>query len=132
MTSAEADEAAIRRLFDISAEAWAKGDAELFASVFAEDAIFINIVAHRLQGREEIARHHAQLWANVYSGAKVETDSVLVSLVRPDVATVEVKSTLRMGDIERHADQLALALRNGDTWELQAVHNMVPFTPPKG
>jgi hypothetical protein len=35
-----------------------------------------------------------------------------------------------MGNIERHAHMLALALRNGDKWELQAVHNMIPFTPP--
>jgi len=57
MTGTPEDEAAIRSLFELQGEAWKAADAERFASAFAEDADFINIRAHTLRGREEIARH---------------------------------------------------------------------------
>jgi uncharacterized protein (TIGR02246 family) len=130
MTDKGADEDAIRALFDIQGQAWTKGDPELFASAFAPDATFINIRAVTLRGREEIAAHHKQLWATVYKGADVRLGEVRIHFIRPDVATIEVESTLHVGEIERHAHMLAVAVNNAGHWELQAVHNMVPFSPP--
>lgn len=130
MVDSAEDEAAIRSLFYITGDAWSRGDAESFASVFALDADFINIRAHALRGREEIARHHKQIWDTVYKGSTVERGDLLIHFIRPDVATIEVESTLRVGEIERHAHMLAVAVCNTGRWELQAVHNMVPFSPP--
>jgi uncharacterized protein (TIGR02246 family) len=130
MTSPTEDEAAIRSLFDVQGEAWAQGDAVLFASVFASDADFINIRAHALRGRDEIARHHKQIWETVYRGATVRLGDMRIHFIRPDIATIELKSTLNLGDTERHAHMLAVAARNDGRWEIQAVHNMLPFSPP--
>ena len=56
-----------------------------------------------------------------------------IRFVRPDVAaTIERRSTLRLGEIERHAHLLAVAVRTDGRWEIEALHNMIPFVPPSG
>ena len=130
MTDASEDEAAIRELFDRSENAWERADPDLFASVFAEDADFINITATPLRGRQEIAEHHARLWATIYKGSKGIRGPMRVRFIRPDVALVENEVTLKFGEHERHAHGLAVAVRNGDSWEIAGLQNMLPFVPP--
>ncbi len=125
------DEAEIRALFDKQGEAWVREDGEAFASVFAIDADFINIRAHALRGRAEIARHHNHIFSSVYRGSTVRLGSPRIRFVRPDVATLEIESAVTLKDQpERHAHLLAVAVRNDGRWEIQALHNMVPFVPP--
>lgn len=131
MADISQDEAAIQALFDVQGEGWATADSELFASAFATDADFINITALALRGREEIARHHAQLWATVYKGTTVQAGAMRIRFLRPDIATIEREATVKMGETERHAHMLAVAVRNAGHWEIEAVHNMIPFVPPK-
>lgn len=131
MVGISQDETAIQALFDVTREGWAQGDSELFASAFADEADFINITATALRGKEEIARHHAQLWATVYEGATVTSGTMRIRFVRPDVAVIEQEHTLRMGEVERHAHALSVASQNDGHWKIEATHNMVPFVPPK-
>jgi uncharacterized protein (TIGR02246 family) len=131
MADASRDEAAIVELFDRQRDAWERADHELFASAFAEDADFINITATPLRGRQQIAEHHAQLWATLYKGSTGTRDSLRVRFIHPDVAVVETEVTLRFGENTRRAHALAVAVRNGGQWEIAALHNMLPFVPPK-
>ena len=131
MVDTTQDEAAIDALFDKQAEGWERADSELFASAFAPEADFINITATPLRGRDEIARHHAQLWATLYKGATVSPGPRRIRFVTPDVAVVENEATLRMGEMERHAHALVVAVRNDGHWEIEALHNMLPFVPPR-
>lgn len=84
-----------------------------------------------MRGREEIARHHAQLWATIYKGATVTPGAMRMRFVRSDVAVIEREVTLRMGEMERQAHALIVAVRNDGRWEIEALHNMIPFVPPK-
>lgn len=130
MTTAE-DEAKIRSLFDKQGEAWVREDGEAFASVFAVDADFVNIRAHALRGRAEIARHHTQIFTTIYRGSKVQAGDLRIKFIRPDVATIEASSKVTLKDqSERHAHMLAVAVASNGHWEIQALHNMVPFVPP--
>jgi uncharacterized protein (TIGR02246 family) len=130
MTDTSADEAAIEALFDKQSDGWQRADSELFASAFSTDADFINITATPLRGREAIASHHAQLWATAYKGATVTQDARRVRFIRPDIALIENEVTLRLGEMERHAHGLIVAVRNDGKWEIEALHNMIPFVPP--
>lgn len=51
--------------------------------------------------------------------------------MRPDVALIESEVTLRMGEMERHAHALIVAARSNGQWKIEALHNMLPFVPPK-
>jgi uncharacterized protein (TIGR02246 family) len=130
VTDASQDEAAILELFDRQTTAWERADAELFASAFAEHADFINITATPLRGRREIAEHHKKLWATIYKGSAITGGPTRVRFIRPDVALVESEASLKFGEEERHAHALAVAVRNGDRWEIAALHNMLPLRPP--
>jgi uncharacterized protein (TIGR02246 family) len=130
MTDTSHDEAAIAALFDKQAEGWERADSDLFASAFSNEADFINITATALRGREEIARHHAQLWATLYKGATVTQGPRRIRFVRRDMALVENEVTLRLGEIERRAHALVVAVRNDGEWKIEALHNMIPFVPP--
>ena len=130
MQDTSQDEAAIRELFDRSSNAWEQADHDLFASVFAEDADFINITATPLRGRQEIAEHHARLWRRSTRGRRVHRAQCRIRFIRPDVAMVENEMTVKFGENERHAHGFAVAVRNGDSWEIAALQNMIPFVPP--
>ena len=121
---------AIEALLATTAEAFAKGDGDLLASAHTEDADFINIRAKELRGRAEIAEHHRTIFSTVYRGATAETEGLRVSLIRPDVALVEMRTVVRAGDLERHAHMLAVAVDGPEGWKLRAVHNMIPFEAP--
>ena len=131
MVDVEQDDPAIRELFDRQISAWARADHELFASAFTEDADFINITATPLRGQQEIARHHAQLWATLYKGSQLTQGPIRVRFIHPDVAVIESEATLNFGEHARHAHALAVAIRAGDGWKITALHNMLPFVPPQ-
>jgi uncharacterized protein (TIGR02246 family) len=131
MTTTSADEAAIRRLFDIQGEAWLAGDGDHFATAFAEDADFINITATALRGRAEIARHHDMIFSTVYKGVKMELSDLRVRFLRPDIATVEADARGRVGEEDRQANLLAVVLRNDGERLIHALHSMIPFKAPR-
>lgn len=125
------DEAAIRALFDTMDHAWVREDGDAFASIFTIDADFITIRAQALRGREEIARHHTRIFTTIYRGSTVRIGELRIRFIRPEVATIEAASAVMLeGQPERHANMLAVAVRNDGRWEIQALHNMIPFAPP--
>ena len=130
MTGTPHDEAAIRALFDLQGEAWLAGDGDRFAMAFAEDADFINMTATKLRGRAEIARHHNMIFSTVYKGVKMELSDLRIRFLRPGVATIEADASGRVGNEDRHANLLAIALKNDGEWLIHALHNMIPFKPP--
>ncbi|HWE47321.1 MAG TPA: SgcJ/EcaC family oxidoreductase [Caulobacteraceae bacterium] len=52
--------------------AWNKGNAQAFASVFGEQADFIDLMGGHSAGQQAIAKVHAALFAGPYKGSKVE------------------------------------------------------------
>jgi uncharacterized protein (TIGR02246 family) len=99
----------------------------LFASVFTNDADFINIRAHELRGRRAIAEHHPTLFATIYKGSTARVERVLIRLIRPDVATIEQTTVVEFEGADRRAHMLAVAVEGPDGWAIQAVHNMLPL-----
>jgi uncharacterized protein (TIGR02246 family) len=67
---------AINTLFDDVQAAWAANDAERFAQVFSEDAIFVPFNGARLLGRAAIANFHAPPFATVFQGSRLLFDLI--------------------------------------------------------
>lgn len=67
-----------------------KGDARVFADLFAEDTDFINVVDQSVHGRENICRHHINVFKNRPATRK---NNVLSSahFLKPDVVASEIK-----------------------------------------
>jgi uncharacterized protein (TIGR02246 family) len=87
-------QAARATIEDIAArlvEAWNRHDARALASVFAEDAEFTNVFGMVANGRAAIEALHAPLFKTMFKDSHLSVMEVRVRLIRPDVASVDVK-----------------------------------------
>jgi uncharacterized protein (TIGR02246 family) len=91
------DQAARRAIEDIAAklvEAWNRRDAHALAAIFAEDADFTNVFGMLAEGRAAIAALHAPLFKTIFKDSRLSVTETRVRLIRPDVASVDVKWTM--------------------------------------
>jgi len=85
------DEAALRALVARQAEAWNRSDAAAWSKDFAPTADFVNIVGMVFNGRAEIEKRHAAIFATVFKGSRTQVTVRKVSFPRPDVALLETE-----------------------------------------
>jgi uncharacterized protein (TIGR02246 family) len=127
------EDQAIRALVSTYAEAWNRGDADGFASVFAPDADFTSIRLDRAHSRAEIASGHAAIFATIYKGTRLQADVERIRYVRPDVAIVDIDARLSDAtgmSIPGQAHALCVAARDSARWQIIAFQNMVPVGAP--
>jgi uncharacterized protein (TIGR02246 family) len=84
------DEAAIRALVAAQAEAWNRHDAAAWSKDFAPDADFINIVGTVFQGRAEIEKRHAGIFASIFKESRTKVTVRQVVFLGPEVAVVSM------------------------------------------
>lgn len=85
----------IRRTLAQQAEAWNRHDAKAWVAAFADDAEFVNIVGMLLQGRAEIERRHAELFAGIFAKSSVVVKTRKVHALGSDGAAAETDYELR-------------------------------------
>jgi len=105
-----ADGKGVEAIVDGFEAAWNRHDAKALASLFAEQADFVNVIGLHWKGREEIERAHAEIHATRMKNSHL---TVLSRSVRP----------LRLDVVLVHA-----------TWELQGDTGIEgrPLPPRKG
>ena len=124
------DDRAIRDVVQGLVDAWHARDAESFARAFESDATFFNVFGQKLCGRTEIAAHHAQLFAGVYSGSRISDVAITSTAVTPTVAVVNWSSVLHVADEERRAHAHTVFVRGADQWIIASIQNMLPLSLP--
>lgn len=128
------DEDEIRRLIDAQSAAWARGDADGYASTADEDLGFTNIRGQRLVGRAAFVERHAKIFSGMYAGSRldVEVERVFFPGMGVAVAELLLRLTGARGmppGIVADADGtlrtrlLEVFERRGDRWTLVACHN---------
>ncbi len=138
------DEEQILGLVRTYTDAWDRGDADAFASVFSEDADFRSIRLDLAFSRREIAEGHRGLFASVYMGTRLKAEVTRIRFVRPDVAVFDVDARIfnpeggaaqayrvdgpSDGGFRAHA--MAVAERRFGEWKIASFMNMVPFGAP--
>lgn len=85
----------IHRILAGQVEAWNRGDAKTWAQGFSEDADFINILGMRFQGRHDIQRRHAELFATAFQGSNVTITVVKIRVLTGSAAVVETVHELQ-------------------------------------
>lgn len=117
--------------------AWNRHDMDALSALMAEDVVFVNVGALRLDGREEFRKFHADLHETVMAGSVLSTRSVDARLIRPDVAIVHWDWSLQ-GDRNRDGESrppregtfiLVLEYRDG-RWRIAAAQNTNRSPPP--
>jgi uncharacterized protein (TIGR02246 family) len=107
--------------------AWNAHDMSAFASLFWDDAAFVNVIGMYMHGREEIERHHEAMHASIFRNSTLDMHVEDARSPAPSVIVVHVASSLgadeRAPAEVRHAIMtLVIEQRNGE-WMIAAAHN---------
>jgi uncharacterized protein (TIGR02246 family) len=134
-------ETEIRALLDELTDAWARGDAKAYGARYQADATFTNVFGDFYVGSEEFDRRHAEVFRGIFKGSRVAMDIRKLRFLRPDVAVVDVVTSLsgvearppggQVGaDGTLHSSLLMLLTKERGRWEIAAYHN-VWRAPPR-
>ena len=121
------DEAAVRALGDTFAKAFVQKDAELRASLFAENGTFVTPVGDFLQGRVAMVKDFGPEAEHAVNGTtQAAFSNYRVDFIKPDVAVVDALLTVR--NINGPDGKIIpvipinfffVAVRHGDQWLIE-------------
>ncbi|MEU7886360.1 SgcJ/EcaC family oxidoreductase [Microbispora bryophytorum] len=125
--SGQAEERAIRALFEATSAAWSDGDAGAFVGRYAQDATVILPGVH-LRDRDGIRSAMGAAFAGPLKGSRRIHTTETVRFLSPDVAVVVTRSvTTFAGEAEPPADRWELAtwtlVQRGGEWLVEAYHS---------
>jgi uncharacterized protein (TIGR02246 family) len=132
--SGQASPADVPALF---ARAWNKGDPDALASLFDEDAQFVNVTGLYWHDRESIRKAHAQGLQRVFKKSMLEVHDTRVKLLSPDIAVVHAEMTLSgdgtaaaVAEPGRTTIVSFVVHRTRDRWQIASAHNtdVIPTT----
>jgi uncharacterized protein (TIGR02246 family) len=143
------DEAAIRSIVQDEIAAWNQGDAVAYSRHFAVDGTFTNIRGEFFTGYDAFLKQHAVIFAGRFKQTRLQQDIVSLKFVRPDVAVVEVLTSVAgvvggqlapgtAGDAtgRLRTRLLQVVVKQGAEWKIVAYHNVdvkpgVPLPEPR-
>jgi uncharacterized protein (TIGR02246 family) len=118
--------------------AWNAHDMAALATLFHEDATFVNRFGHYVRGVEEIVALHAPIHETIYRNSTLKKELIDVVPLAPGTAVVHFWSRLTVGTVHPagpHAvDTLILAVLTlqNDAWRIKALENVTLTDPRTG
>jgi uncharacterized protein (TIGR02246 family) len=88
------DEAGVNAVVHGFEDAWNRHDMDAFATLFATDADFVNVIGMRWVGRDAIRQHHAASHATMFRTSTLRIGDTTVRFLKADVATSRSEWTL--------------------------------------
>src|ERR1700726_135248 len=134
------DEAAVRALADTFAKAFVQKNAELRASLFAEDGTFVTPQGDFLQGRVAMVKDFGpEAQQAVNDGTQAAFSNYRVRFIKPDVAVVDALLTVRNVNGPNGTvipgipiNFFYVAVRHGDRWLIEDGRAHFAAAPPNG
>jgi uncharacterized protein (TIGR02246 family) len=134
MPQPSSDETAIRNIIQEEIAAWNAGDAVAYSRHFSEDGTFTNIRGQFFIGRQAFIDRHDYVFKGQFHGSTLKQDIVSLKFVRPDVAVVEVLTSVtgiqklspgtNTDDKGRLRTRLLQVMaKGGGGWKIVAYHN---------
>jgi uncharacterized protein (TIGR02246 family) len=128
------DEIAIRNIIQEEITAWNSGDAAAYSRHFAADGTFTNIRGQFFTGGDAFIERHDFIFEGPFHGSTLKQDVVSLKFVRPDVAVVEVLTSVtgiqklspgtNTDDKGRLRTRLSqVIVKDGGEWKIVAYHN---------
>jgi uncharacterized protein (TIGR02246 family) len=130
----------IERLIASLEDAWRRGDADAYASRFANDGTFTNFLGMFFRGRDAFRERHDSVFKTVFKGSTLALRTASLRFIRPDVAVADTEAHLRglttvpsglsaMPDGSVRTELLMVLVKDQEDWWISAYHN-VAVTPP--
>jgi uncharacterized protein (TIGR02246 family) len=128
------DDIAIRNIVQEEITAWNAGDAVAYARYLAADGTFTNVRGQFFTGRQAFIDRHDFVFKGQFHGSTLRQDIVSLKFVRPDVAVVEVLTSVtgiqklfpgtNTDDKGRLRTRLLqVIVKDGGEWKIVAYHN---------
>jgi uncharacterized protein (TIGR02246 family) len=118
--------------------AWNAHDMELFATLFHQNATFVNRFGTYWKGADAIVDGHRAIHETIYRDSILKIDPPEVEMLSDDVAIVHFWSRLSTGEAHpagpHQTDTLALAVltKREENWRIQAAENVTLTDPRSG
>lgn len=118
--------------------AWNAHDMVAFASLFHDDATFVNRFAHYVRGVDEIVALHQPIHQTIYRDSSLKNELIDKVVVSDDAVIVHFWSRLSAGLAHpagvHEIDTLILAVltRRDGAWRIQALENVTLTNPRTG
>lgn len=126
-STANTDEAAIRRIVQQVQDGWNAHDGKAFAAPFASDADYVVVNGMYAKGRETIERGHTAIFTSIYKDSRNVATIKSVRFLRPDVAVAHVEWNLEFkmnGATQKgHAINTMILTKEGGKWSIAAFQN---------
>lgn len=110
--------------------AWNSHDMEAFASLFADDADFVNIEGTRWRGRAAIKDAHAFVHATIFKQSRLTIDDTTFTPLTPEVVVarstwrLEGQTTMKGAPVPGRTGILTNVLvRSGAGWKIAVTQN---------
>jgi uncharacterized protein (TIGR02246 family) len=88
------EEPAIRSIVQDEIAAWNQGDAVAYSRHFAADGTFTNITGQFFTGYDAFLKQHEVIFEGRFKQTRLQQDIVSLKFVRPDVAVIEVLTSV--------------------------------------
>jgi uncharacterized protein (TIGR02246 family) len=137
MSNHQQDIQEIKANMQAFANAWNIYDAKQLATVFTEDADFVNVAGHWWKGQAELEQGHANAFANHLKNTRMSFPDTQVKFLKSDLAIYH--SNWEMTGLTspdgsslppKHGILTAIAQQNNDQWQILAVHNTETLSTP--
>ena len=115
------------------ADAWNRHDTDELASLFDDDASFVNVVGAHLRGRDAIRQAHASVHAGPYRNSRILVEVEDVRELAPNVIVAHVRTELEgddrvPGEIRRSLLTLVIHRGRGG-WDIDTAQNTFVVVP---
>ena len=120
-----ADEGSIQDILKQFEAAWNRYDSESIASLFAEDANFIQIFGGQLDGRTAIEAAHRVIFDTIYRGSHASLTLWSIRFLRSDVAVAFalMRVELKEVDNEIQTRPTLIVVKEQGKWQIVAFQN---------
>ncbi|WP_163507348.1 SgcJ/EcaC family oxidoreductase [Fodinicola acaciae] len=121
------DEAAERRaILEIGQamrDAWNRGDATGFASLFTDDASFVAWTGAHGYGRQAIAEAHRPLLAGPLAGSRLTMTDESLRFIRADAAVLVTTGAVVSTERDHRSIQTLVLVKDDGRWQVSAFQN---------
>ncbi|MEU9885122.1 SgcJ/EcaC family oxidoreductase [Sphaerisporangium sp. NPDC051011] len=127
-TAADSDLAALRHIWERQAEAWARGDALAYSSIYTPDADLVNIKGEHLHNRHVIAARIQHYFSGDLKNTHILRIDERVRLISPTMAIIVRKDCVLYGAEKAcRPDNLSIntsvAVKDAGQWLITSFHN---------
>ena len=114
-------------------DSWNRRDMAAFASQFAQDADFVNVIGRHLRGRPAIAAQHVAIHKTIFRNSQLNTLDQKIRFLTPKVAVAHVDWQMTGHDMSQVKNWSlpevpkgvlsAVLVAEGDAWRIASLHN---------